>query len=516
MVALTPDDGPALQDLLERCDDYSRLNFGIPTGAADAQSQFLEGLQHVPEQRKHLMGCHVDGRLVAAADLLEGHPDDRTAALGMLVVDPEWRDRGLGTAILLGLGSALAGRGVRRLRVDCHVSENTRAVPLLRRLGFAESSREVIAVAAGQTRTRVLWTSGVPLRPRAEERAAVGSDCPRAEEPVAVGSDCPRAEEPVAVGSDCPRAEEPAALGSDRPQAEAPVAVRSDYSRAGAPVPRPVPPLDRLFGLPGVSAVAEPYYFDSPLFDDYERDVERRTGETDWDLAGLASAVGEGGRVLEVGCGTGRALVHLAATTQASLLVGIDTSEPALERARARAAAAGTGRVEFVTGDFLAYRPESAFDTVLLADCTLNGFTEASAVSGLLTHARSLLAPGGCIAVSVFDDGAPAAMSHLDGRMVVDSFADRDGFHHIVIWSMRFDADTALLHRTAAVPRTAPAPGEPVRCVVADMNDRIWTPSTLSPLFAAAGLSVTAEEAATLTSGAADGAPMTTLVLSPV
>ncbi|MEU7414299.1 MULTISPECIES: bifunctional GNAT family N-acetyltransferase/class I SAM-dependent methyltransferase [Streptomyces] len=477
MVALTPDDGPALQDLLERCDDYSRLNFGIPTGAADAQSQFLEGLQHVPEQRKHLMGCHVDGRLVAAADLLEGHPDDRTAALGMLVVDPEWRDRGLGTAILLGLGSALSGRGVRRLRVDCHVSENTRAVPLLRRLGFAESSREVITVAAGQTRTRVLWTSGVPLRPRAEERAAVGSDCPQAEEPVAV---------------------------------------RSDYSRAGAPVPRPVPPLDRLFGLPGVSAVAEPYYFDSPLFDDYERDVERRTGETDWDLAGLASAVGEGGRVLEVGCGTGRALVHLAATTQASLLVGIDTSEPALERARARVAAAGTGRVEFVTGDFLAYRPESAFDTVLLADCTLNGFTEASAVSGLLTHARSLLASGGRIAVSVFDDGAPAAMSHLDGRMVVDSFADRDGFNHIVIWSMRFDADTALLHRTAAVPRTAPAPGEPVRCVVADMNDRIWTPSTLSPLFAAAGLSVTAEEAATLTSGAADGAPMTTLVLSPV
>ncbi|MGW4435100.1 hypothetical protein ACWELO_04895 [Streptomyces sp. NPDC004596] len=80
---------------------------------------------------------------------------------------------------------------------------------------------------------------------------------------------------------------------------------------------------------------------------------------------------------------------------------------------------------------------------------------------------------------------------------------------------MRFDAKTALLHRTAAVPSPAPAPGEPVRCVISDMNDRIWTPSALSPLVAAAALSVTGREPATLNSGAAGGAPMVTLVLTP-
>ncbi|AXB42774.1 GNAT family N-acetyltransferase [Amycolatopsis albispora] len=106
----------------------------------------------------------VDGRLVAAADLLEGYPDARTAVLGMLVVDPDRRGQGLGTGLLLGLGAELAGRDIERMRVDCHVAENARAVTLLARLGFTEVSREEITVAAGQNRTRVLWAAGLPLR----------------------------------------------------------------------------------------------------------------------------------------------------------------------------------------------------------------------------------------------------------------------------------------------------------------------------------------------------------------
>ncbi|TNC23741.1 GNAT family N-acetyltransferase [Amycolatopsis alkalitolerans] len=161
---LESDDGPALQDLLERCDDYSRLSFGIPTGSADAQSQFLEGLQYVPEECKHLLGCYSGDRMVAAVDLLEQYPEHGTAVLGMVVVEPESRGRGLGTGILLGLSAELAGRGIGRLRVDCHVAENTEAVRWLERLGFEELSRAEITVAAGQTRTRVLWMAELPLR----------------------------------------------------------------------------------------------------------------------------------------------------------------------------------------------------------------------------------------------------------------------------------------------------------------------------------------------------------------
>lgn len=44
------------------------MNFGIPKGSADAQSQFLEGLQHVPEEIAVATG-QTRTRVLWAADL---------------------------------------------------------------------------------------------------------------------------------------------------------------------------------------------------------------------------------------------------------------------------------------------------------------------------------------------------------------------------------------------------------------------------------------------------------------
>ncbi|GCB48953.1 GNAT family N-acetyltransferase [Streptomyces sp. NL15-2K] len=173
LYTIKPERGPELQNLLERCDDYSRMNFGIPTGDADAQSQFIEGLQHVPPEHKHLMALDVDGTMTAAVDFLEGYPDATTGVIGLLVVAPDHRGHGLGAAILHAIASWLTTRGSHRLRLDCHVAENTAAVPLLHRLGFTEQSRQLIEVARGQTRTRVQWLAPLPLPTENPRPAAV-------------------------------------------------------------------------------------------------------------------------------------------------------------------------------------------------------------------------------------------------------------------------------------------------------------------------------------------------------
>jgi 2-polyprenyl-3-methyl-5-hydroxy-6-metoxy-1,4-benzoquinol methylase len=87
-------------------------------------------------------------------------------------------------------------------------------------------------------------------------------------------------------------------------------------------------------------------------------------------IPAAAAALEAGARVADLGCGTGRALVNLARAFPRSRFVGYDIAAPALERARARAEAAGVDdRVRFERRDVAAGLPErydlvTAFDVL--------------------------------------------------------------------------------------------------------------------------------------------------------
>jgi SAM-dependent methyltransferase len=77
----------------------------------------------------------------------------------------------------------------------------------------------------------------------------------------------------------------------------------------------------------------------------------------------LAAASGEW--VLDIGCGAGTTSFELAQTVGASGgVVGLDISEPLLQHARERAAAAGATNVQFVLADAANHRFERAFDAL--------------------------------------------------------------------------------------------------------------------------------------------------------
>ena len=68
-------------------------------------------------------------------------------------------------------------------------------------------------------------------------------------------------------------------------------------------------------------------------------------------IDGLAATLAAGGRVLEVGCGSGIALVEMAIAFPEATFVGVDAHPLAIERAQDRAATAGVGnRVRFEVG----------------------------------------------------------------------------------------------------------------------------------------------------------------------
>lgn len=99
-----------------------------------------------------------------------------------------------------------------------------------------------------------------------------------------------------------------------------------------------------------------------------------------------------GERVLDVGCGAGQSTLELSELVGANgSVVGLDVSEPMLNRARVRAAHARHRNIEFVLGNAATARIEPKFD-LLFSRFGVMFFEEPVAA---FAHLRTELRPGG-------------------------------------------------------------------------------------------------------------------------
>ncbi len=85
-------------------------------------------------------------------------------------------------------------------------------------------------------------------------------------------------------------------------------------------------------------------------------------------VPGLEARLAAGARVADVGCGTGRAMVLLAAAYPASTFVGYDLADDAVARARSEAAAAGLANARFEVRDAAGLTVEQPLDVVFVFD----------------------------------------------------------------------------------------------------------------------------------------------------
>jgi trans-aconitate 2-methyltransferase len=122
------------------------------------------------------------------------------------------------------------------------------------------------------------------------------------------------------------------------------------------------------------------------------------------DLLGLVAPV-PGGRVIDLGCGTGELTARLHAHTKAASTTGMDSSEAMLARARPLA----TDGLAFTRGDIGRYDAVAAHD-VIAANAALQWLPDHPA---LLARLARGLRPGGQLAVQV-----PANFDHPSHALV--------------------------------------------------------------------------------------------------
>lgn len=134
-------DAVRLQQLLEECSDYYLLHEGCPTPADAGEFE----LSAVPEGRSaddvRVFGMETaGGRLVAVAQVLPDYPAPGVWWIGLLVVTPALRSRGIGAQLLEHVVQAMSAAGGAALQLMVSLN-NPRGQQFWEAAGFRDTGQ---------------------------------------------------------------------------------------------------------------------------------------------------------------------------------------------------------------------------------------------------------------------------------------------------------------------------------------------------------------------------------------
>lgn len=221
--------------------------------------------------------------------------------------------------------------------------------------------------------------------------------------------------------------------------------------------------------------MSDTIYDDAPLYDLMFPDAAEPTGFYR-ERARLA-----GGPVLEIGCGTGRKLLPIAA--DGLDCTGLDLSEPMLAEARRKAAERGVD-VTWVHGDMTSFDLGRRFGFVFCGANALLHLLDADALVSCLSAVRRHLAPGALFAFDVFNPDVRRLAAEDGVRRRRDDLTRTDPVRGEVTVDVqgRYDAAAQVTRATWYITSASGAQIE------APLDMRCIFPQELPLLLALAGL----------------------------
>ena len=149
---LDPGQVPLLQPIYDACSDYFRQSSGQPAAAEQAAADLQTAGQ---DEARHILGIFWEDNIAGIIDLRFGDPGPLDTRLGLILLAPEHRRRGIGSWALRILEAWLA-RDTPVEQVVAAVPANDHAAQgffLANGYAFTGQSTRVLA---GDTRMRLL------------------------------------------------------------------------------------------------------------------------------------------------------------------------------------------------------------------------------------------------------------------------------------------------------------------------------------------------------------------------
>jgi GNAT superfamily N-acetyltransferase len=131
-------DAEAVLDLYRRAADYLDLESGRAPAMEVVEEYFADAPPGGDPATSLKLGFFEGGRLLGIVDLAFGYPRPQDAYLGLMILAPEARGRGLGPVFLRHVEAAARGRGATRLLLAV-LDANPRARAFWEREGFGDA-----------------------------------------------------------------------------------------------------------------------------------------------------------------------------------------------------------------------------------------------------------------------------------------------------------------------------------------------------------------------------------------